>query len=231
MYRNNPDTDFHDYVASITRLERRRAKDCNFAISYGAGVKKFALMTGMFESEAEAVLNQYNERLPFVREAYSQYQWLAAREGYIELIDGARSHFNLYEPRDFRDFNAVKRFQEMYPNEKIETFSCPIEEAERRVQNDHHPWFRHNLRRSFTHKAFNRMIQGSAARQIKKAMVLVHRAGHKILLQIHDELGFSLSNPYHAKECAEIMEHAVPSITIPMLTDIKLGKSWGELKK
>jgi DNA polymerase I-like protein with 3'-5' exonuclease and polymerase domains len=231
MYRTDPNTDFHDYVASITHLPRRRAKDVNFAVSYGAGIPKFALMTGMDETEAGTVMDQYNERLPFVRQAYNEYQWMAAREGYIELVDGARSHFNLFEPVDFRDFSAIKRYQEMYPDEKIETYSCPKEEAERRIQNDHHPWYRHKLRRSFTHKAFNRKIQGDAARQIKKAMVLVHNAGYKILLQIHDELGFSFNHPKHARICAEIMENAVPSITIPMLTDIKLGKSWGELKK
>jgi DNA polymerase I-like protein with 3'-5' exonuclease and polymerase domains len=75
------------------------------------------------------------------------------------------------------------------------------------------------------------MIQGSAARQIKKAMVDIHNAGYKPLLQIHDELCFSFSNPAHAKACAEIMERAVPYITIPMLTDVKIGKSWGQLEK
>jgi DNA polymerase I-like protein with 3'-5' exonuclease and polymerase domains len=75
------------------------------------------------------------------------------------------------------------------------------------------------------------MIQGSAARQIKKAMVDIHNAGYKTLLQIHDELCFSFSNPDDARVCAEIMEHAIPSITIPMLTDVKIGKSWGQLEK
>ena len=75
------------------------------------------------------------------------------------------------------------------------------------------------------------MIQGTAARQIKKAMVDIHKAGYDPLLQIHDELGFSFANPDDAQVCAKIMEEAMPSITIPMLTDIKLGKSWGELAK
>jgi DNA polymerase I-like protein with 3'-5' exonuclease and polymerase domains len=230
MYRTDPNTDFHDYVASITRLHRRRAKDVNFAVSYGAGVKKFAVMTGMDEAEAETVLRQYNERLPFVHQAYNEYMWMAGREGYIELIDGARSHFNLYEPADFRNFD-ISWYKEKYPGKTIETFSCPQEIAVQRTKDSEHPWHGLRLRRSFTHKALNRMIQGSAARQIKKAMVDVYNAAHMPLLQIHDELCFSISNPAHAKECAEIMENAIPSITIPMLTDIKIGKSWGDLKK
>jgi DNA polymerase I-like protein with 3'-5' exonuclease and polymerase domains len=230
MYRKDPDTDFHEYVASITRLERRRAKDCNFAISYGAGVGKFSAMTGLNETEAEATLNQYNEHLPFVRQAYNEYMWLAGREGYIELIDGARSHFNLWEPREYRNFD-ISWYKERYPDKVIETYSCPQEEALLRTQDPEHPWYNQALRRSFTHKAFNRMIQGSAARQIKKATVDIYHAGFMPLLQVHDELCFSLSNPNHAKVCADIMEKAIPSITIPMLTDIKLGKSWGNLMK
>jgi DNA polymerase I-like protein with 3'-5' exonuclease and polymerase domains len=230
MYRNDPNTDFHDYVASITRLERRRAKDVNFAVSYGAGVGKFALMTGMDETEAESTLKQYDERLPFVRQAYNEYTWMAKRQGYIELIDGARSHFNLWEPAEYRNFD-ISWYQERYPNKQIDTFSCSHEEALQRVNDPEHPWHNSALRRSFTHKSFNRKIQGDAARQIKKAMVNVHNAGFTPLLQVHDELCFSFSNQAHAKLCAEIMEKAVPSITIPMLTDIKIGKSWGDLKK
>jgi DNA polymerase I-like protein with 3'-5' exonuclease and polymerase domains len=75
------------------------------------------------------------------------------------------------------------------------------------------------------------MIQGSAARQIKKAMVDIYNAGYMYLLQVHDELCFSFSDPSHARICADIMEQAVPSISIPMLTDVKLGRSWGDLKK
>jgi DNA polymerase I-like protein with 3'-5' exonuclease and polymerase domains len=230
MYRNDPTTDFHDYVASITHLHRKRAKDVNFAVSYGAGVKKFALMTGLSETESEIILNQYNTRLPFVRQAYNEYQWMAAREGYIELIDGARMHFNLYEPTEYRNMD-IEWYRQKCPGKVIETYSCPHEEALQRIKDPDHPWYNSSLRRAFAHKAFNGMIQGSAARQIKKAMVNVRNAGYNPLLQIHDELCFSFSNRADAKVCAEIMEHAVPSITIPMLTDVKTGKSWGQLEK
>ena len=87
------------------------------------------------------------------------------------------------------------------------------------------------MKRSFTHKAFNRVIQGSAARQIKKAMVDIDRAGFNILLQIHDELGISVASHEDARACAKLMEEAVPLITIPMLTDVKVSKSWGDPKK
>jgi DNA polymerase I-like protein with 3'-5' exonuclease and polymerase domains len=228
MYRSNPDTDFHNYVSEITRLQRRRAKDVNFAKSYGAGVAKFALMTGMDETEAKATMEQYDKELPFVKEVADWYSRYAARNGYIVMLDGARNHFNLWEPI-YRDFNKESEYKDK--NGAINVLPCPIEDAMVRIRDESHPWYSERLKRAFTHKAFNRFIQGSAARQIKKAMVDIHGAGYGILLQIHDELGFSWQKPEDARVCAKIMEDAMPQITIPMLTDTKLGNSWGDLKK
>ena len=227
-YRNIPNTDFHDYVASITRLPRKQAKDANFAKAYGAGVKKFALMTGMGEEEARKIMEQYDNELPFVRLAAEQFSRKAADRGYIKMIDGARGHFNLLEPvyRDFAlEYEAKKK------NSSIHTTPCFEEEANRRRNDQNHPWQGERMRRAFTHKAFNRFIQGSAARQIKKAMVDLYKAGYQPVLQIHDELCFSLKDKKDAKICAKIMEQAVPIITIPMPVDIKYGSSWGTLEK
>ncbi len=226
-YRTDPSTDFHDYVAAITRLPRRRAKDVNFAKSYGAGVKKFSLMTGMSEEEAEVTMKQYDTELPFVRQAAEQFSRLAQR-GYIKMIDGARSHFNLWEPV-YRDWSREHEMKKKDP--KIETTPCFEDEYERRREDPKHPWCGERAKRAFTHKAFNRMIQGSAARQIKKAMVDIYKVGFLPLITMHDELAFSLTNRKDANLIAEIMENAAPMVTIPMTVDIECGPSWGELKK
>jgi DNA polymerase I-like protein with 3'-5' exonuclease and polymerase domains len=227
-YRTDPSTDFHDYVAQITRLQRRRAKDVNFAKSYGAGVRKFALMTGMSEEEAKATMDQYEKELPFVSQTADKFTRLASYRGYIRLIDGARGHFNLWEPV-YRDF--AREFEMKKANPKIDTLPCSEEESTRRRNDPEHPWYGERVKRAYTHKAFNRMIQGSAARQTKKAMVDIYKAGFIPLLQMHDELAFSLPSKGDAKLLAEIMENATPSVTIPMTTDIEFGPSWGEVKK
>ena len=46
--------------------------------------------------------------------------------------------------------------------------------------------------KAFTYKALNRLIQGSAADQAKQAMIDCYKAGFIPLLQIHDELCFSI---------------------------------------
>jgi DNA polymerase I-like protein with 3'-5' exonuclease and polymerase domains len=223
QYRSNPDTDFHNYVATITRLPRPRAKDVNFATSYGAGVSKFALMTGMGIEEAREVMELYYRELPFVREVSNWYSRFAAENGYIQMLDGARNHFSLWEPA-YRDFYKEK-------NSNAKVYPCDEKEAQARRNDPLHPWYRERMKRAFTHKAFNRIIQGSAARQIKRAMVNIEQAGYRPILQIHDELGFSFANKKDMITCAKIMEEAIPTITIPMLTDIKCGSDWGTLKK
>jgi DNA polymerase I-like protein with 3'-5' exonuclease and polymerase domains len=228
MYRSNRDTDFHNYVSEITRLPRRRAKDVNFAKSYGAGVAKFGLMTGMSEAEAKATMLQYDTELPFVKEVADWYSRYANRYGYIEMLDGARNHFNLWEPM-YRDWDKELEYKKQYGAAGV--MPCHMEDMQLRVRDITHPWSGERVKRAFTHKAFNRMIQGTAARQVKLAMVQVYHAGYPPLLQIHDELGFSFANPENIAICAKIMEEAMPQITIPMLTDTKIGKSWGELKK
>jgi DNA polymerase I-like protein with 3'-5' exonuclease and polymerase domains len=83
------------------------------------------------------------------------------------------------------------------------------------------------LKRAYTYKALNRLIQASAADMTKKAMVDIYKTGRVPLVQVHDEVAMSVKNREEAKEVAEIMENAVP-LEIPNLCDIEIGPSWGE---
>src|SRR5215469_14731109 len=64
-YRADPNTDFHDLVAELTGLDRKQAKNVNFAKAFGAGVRKFAAMIGKPDSEARAIYAHYDRLLPF----------------------------------------------------------------------------------------------------------------------------------------------------------------------
>lgn len=222
-YRNDPNTDFHDYVAEITRLERSRAKDTNFAKSYGSGIPKFAMMTHMDESEAKRVMNQYDEELPFVREAAKACRAVADRRGFIRLIDNSRFHFNSWEP-SYRDRQAEK----IYGGEDGVT-PCSLQEAQRRVEDTLHPW-KGRLVRAYVHKALNHLIQSSAARQTKKAMKLCWEEGYVPLLQMHDELDFSITQEKQGVRISEIMRDAI-KLVVPMKVDVEYGMSWGTARK
>lgn len=78
----------------------------------------------------------------------------------------------------------------------------------------------------FTHKALNRVIQGSAADMTKMAMVMCDAAGHLPLLSVHDELAFDVRDEKMAREIAEIMENALP-LEVPVVCDVEIGENWG----
>ena len=64
----------------------------------------------------------------------------------------------------------------------------------------------------------------------KRAMVEIHKTGKTPLIQIHDELAFSVRDLAEAQEIQKTMESAV-ELEVPSPTDISLGPSWGILKK
>lgn len=78
-------------------------------------------------------------------------------------------------------------------------------------------------------------IQGTAADLMRKAMVQVHQEvvndSCGLLLQIHDDLVFEMKeDPQTIQKIRDIMCHVHP-LSVPIEVDVKVGKSWGEMKK
>jgi DNA polymerase I-like protein with 3'-5' exonuclease and polymerase domains len=73
------------------------------------------------------------------------------------------------------------------------------------------------------------LIQGSAADQTKAGMVALHKAGYRVLLQVHDEVALSVATKKEAEEAAQIMIDAV-RLEVPSRVDVEIGPSWGEAK-
>ena len=214
-YRIDPNTDFHQLVSDWTGLERSSAKNTNFAKAFGAGVRKFAAMIGKPEGEARATYDRYDRELPFVRQLAARCQNAAAKQGYLELYDGARRHWDDWEAPE------IAWTEGMGP--------CSREEAERRVSDPDHPWYRRWIRRAGTHKAMNALIQGSAARHTKLWMRACWREGIVPLLQMHDALDCSVASPELAERVAQLGREAV-TLEVPMQVDLKFGRSWGDAK-
>lgn len=234
-YRRDPNTDFHNLVVEMTGLSRRHAKDVNFAKAYGAGVKKFALMTGMSLEDAESTMGQYDGEMPFVKQLMQRCERAAQKRGYIVMIDGARMHFNFWEPAWLSREERQRGW-----NDGWEMGECDHETAKRRVAgdvprpyraglNDEHPWRKKTLKRAFTHKAGNALIQGSAARQGKRAMRDMWREGYCPLMQMHDEFPVSVAKEKDGQRIADIMREAIP-LRVPMRVDEEFGATWGDAK-
>jgi DNA polymerase I-like protein with 3'-5' exonuclease and polymerase domains len=80
------------------------------------------------------------------------------------------------------------------------------------------------------HKALNKLIQGSAAHQTKKALVALDAEGFPLQLTVHDEFGYSGNSEDEARRMGEITCDAVV-IRVPFRCDIEAGPSYGELTK
>ena len=124
--------------------------------------------------------------------------------GFVRSLLGRKCRFDLWEPNLFVSSKAL-----------------PKDEATIQYGN--------NIKRAYTYKSLNRLIQASAADQVKRAMAQIYETGKVPLIQIHDELAFSVRNLSEAEELRKIMETCV-ELRVPSPVDIALGPNWGGLK-
>ena len=90
------------------------------------------------------------------------------------------------------------------------------------------------IMRSFEYKLLNYLIQASAADWTKEACIRYDsmRKHGRFLVTVHDEINISVPER-HLKSEAKILKEAMENmpLDVPMLSDAKVGPSWGELKK
>lgn len=198
----NKDADFHQVVADMANISRKEAKIINLGLSYGMGKDKLIKQLGISPSEAEELFDTYHSRVPFIKGLRDQCARLGGNRGYIVTLLGRKCRFNLYEPR----FEYGKT-------------PLPIDQALEEYGQD--------IRRAYTHKAMNRLIQGSAADMTKQAMVDLYKEGILPHTQIHDELDISVDSLETSQKIIEIMTDCV-KISVPNKVDAEIGHSWGE---
>jgi DNA polymerase I-like protein with 3'-5' exonuclease and polymerase domains len=197
--------DFHQTVADMAGISRSQAKTINLGLFYGMGKAKLQAELGLStKTEAENLFNQYHENVPFVRELMNRTSQHAQLSGSIGTLLGRRCRFNKWEPNTFGMHTPMT-----------------LEEAER-------TYGRGRIKRAFTYKALNKLIQGSAADMTKKAMLDLYNEGIIPHIQIHDELDISVESEEQAKKIIEIMENAV-KLAIPNKVDYEYGNTWGEI--
>ena len=197
--------DFHQIVADMAGISRTQAKTINLGLFYGMGKAKLSKELGIDKDKAEILLNKYNSRVPFVKKLASAVTQSASKFGFIRTIKGRKCRFDKWEPATF-GMNQAMDYNEAKAN------------------------YGNNIRRAFTYKALNRLIQGSAADQAKQAMIDCYKAGYLPLLQIHDELCFSIGEDKDIEMIKNKMESCIENLKVPFKVDVALGKSWGEAK-
>ncbi len=202
---NEGNVDFHQTVADMAEISRTQAKTINLGLFYGMGKAKLQAELGLgTKQEAEDLFNQYHESVPFVKELMGSTQNYASKSGSIGTLLGRRCRFNKWEPKAFGMHKPMD-----------------FGEATSLYRQEH-------IRRAFTYKALNKLIQGSAADMTKKAMLDLYKEGIIPHIQIHDELDISVKNQEEAKRIIDIMENAV-SLKVPNKVDYEVGDSWGDI--
>ena len=202
-YRED-DADFHQVVADMANIPRTQAKTINLGIFYGMGQAKLAKQLGITVEEAKAILAEYNNKVPFVKQLANRVQKQASETGAVKTIGGRKCRFNLYEPKSYGLFLALTEKEYIMEHGSLSS-----------------------ARRAMTYKALNRLIQGSAADQVKIAMVNCYKAGHIPMLQIHDELCFNIESESDEKNIINVMENSV-ELEVPNKVDVSIGDNWGE---
>ena len=212
----NPEADFHKMVAELAQIKRKQAKTINLGIMYGMGKNKLKGELGLTDEESEEIWKKYHDLFPIVGLLTKRVQNRAAKKGSIRTLAGRKCRFNYYEPYGF---NAGKP---ILGKEKAE-------EAYGEGQ----------VKRAFTYRALNKLIQGSAADQTKIAMLALYREGVIPHVQIHDELDISVSSVQESDRIIRIMEEA-PKLsyvdkyeeeieTVPNKVDYEEGDTWGDI--
>ena len=84
------------------------------------------------------------------------------------------------------------------------------------------------IKRAFTYKALNKLIQGSAADMTKQSMLALYQEGVIPHIQVHDELDISVESPEQAEKIIKIMEAAV-ELRVPNKVDFEEGTNWGDI--
>ena len=199
---NEGNADFHTIVADMAQIPRSQAKTINLGLFYGMGKNKLQAELGVSKENAEDLFRTYHDKVPFVKMLMESVMRRAQDRGRVRTLLGRRCRFDLWEPNQFGIHKAL-------PHEAALA--------------EHGP----GIKRAYTYKALNRLIQGSAADMTKKAMIELHKEGITPHIQVHDELDISVDG--NADKIKNIMESAV-ELEVPNKVDYESGPNWGTIK-
>lgn len=190
----------YSFFEKATGLPYDTCKMLCLGISYGMGNKKMASTLGISEEMCTTTQRKFNAEAPFLKILFDNVMNRANKVGHIRTILGRKARFDFWTPSfDQPPVKTREAAEKKYPDQQ--------------------------LNRAFVSKALNRLIQGSAADQAKKAMVDAYRAGFDLRLPVHDEINCMVNSEQESLDLKLIMENAIP-LKVPVVADIDLGPTW-----
>lgn len=244
-YQNDPNTDNHEMMTRLIhgdsqvdawlaekspnfKVNRGYSKNIFLGLCYGEGEAKLCHDIGL--PTRWAVITGWGDRRSVEIYDY-RHEAMSARmnagKGYVKEVAGPEGreildNFNLEVPY------VSKLAEKATARAKEKGFVKTIFGRQLNFERQDDGTY------DYTHKALNRIIQGSSADQTKLALIELDRAGYFIQLQVHDEMDGSFASVDEAKAAGDIMRDCVLSRCkpwVPFKVDTECGPSWGEVKK
>jgi DNA polymerase I-like protein with 3'-5' exonuclease and polymerase domains len=205
----------HQWVADLCGIPRVQAKTVNLGRAYGMSTAKLAMALG----------------LPTVQKVVYRGQWrdLDPGEDPYNLPPGAE--IKLLGGPETMSLLKVWKAKAPFIGEFIDLATRVADQRGyvKTIMGRRCRFHVSNGTAQFGHAAANRVIQGSAADQIKSAMLIMWKEGIIPLLTLHDELNISVATEEEGRRVSQIMETAIP-LRIPMICDPHFGANWAEAK-
>lgn len=221
-FQEDPLVDFHRAAAAllfgvplekVTKKQRSDAKNLNFGLVYGMGTAALAAALGVSIEEAEELKTLYFDKAPEIQKVFRGCSNMAGDFGEIVTWGG-----------------RVNRFK---GNPAYGT-----KRTSKRTGREYTVWEQFEG----THKALNRLLQGSAGDMMK--VILPDVAAEidwedAILhLTVHDEVDLSIvpgeKGDRTIRRIKEIMEDVKhrgrEPLTVPVVADAEVGPDWGHVQ-
>lgn len=218
-YTNNPNADSYDIMMKLAEMERKPVKAIYLGKCYGMGGAKLArsinkpTMRAVWSKSLRKIVDANSPEGISARLEGASIFDAAGEEAaaIIEKFDSTLSYIRAMAQatdRHAKDKGFIRTILGRRCRFPVDAFG-------------NYEW---------THKALNRLIQGSGGDQTKLAMCLLSEAGFDLIIQVHDEVGLGIYKEEEAREAAHIMATCIPT-TVPFRVDVEMGSSWGESMK
>lgn len=187
------------------RISYDDAKAIVLGRSYRMGIKTLSEMLHKPQDECQSLLDIFDSSFPYLSQLADRAEQVARTRGYLTTLGGRRRHFDYWEPDERTNKPPIYGYANA-----VAAYG--------------------KVRRAHIRKAFNSLIQGSAADQTKAAMLkLWQQYGVIPYLQAHDELGLPLpeeDTEQEAKKLTDVMANAIPDLNIDFVVDCDIARHW-----
>lgn len=200
QFNKNPHTDYHKFVEDIARLSRKYAKNLNFGIMYGMGIKRMLDTFGWDAETGQKLWDTYHAAMPFVNPtmkkvgnaALKRATGVTKRAGKIVSYDKGSAWIQLLGGRQLHMEYASDTYLML---NKLNQGSAAVILKEAMIA-------------AYDEGLFDIL---------------------KLHLQVHDELLLSVPKTFEAFSAALRLQHLMENtvkIKVPILAEPEFGENW-----